>query len=135
MIKAINYTRNHNFKCDVLKKFYYSMHRRLTAVLRWKYQNWFTLDDVKFFSNNQNNFINSLRTYNTNSIITLNYRSFVFMHTFESKSPSISTIIISSPNISWSTKDIKVKLSILKGNIICNDYLLYFDNNICVFNF
>ena len=72
----------------------------------------------------------SLRSNNTNSIIALNYRSFVFIHAFESKSPSILTKIISGPNISWTTKDIKVKLSILKGNIIYNDYLLYFDINL-----
>ena len=68
-------------------------------------------------------------------MFTLNYRSLVCMYAFESKNPSILTKIISSLNISRTTKGIKVKLSILKGKIIYNDYLLYFDNHVCEFNF
>ena len=100
-----------------------------------KISNWCTLDDIKYFANNKIFFIYSLRSNNTNSIITLNCRSLVFMHAFESKSPSILTKIISSQNISRTTKGLIVKLSILKENIIYNDYLLYFDNHICAFNF
>ena len=60
-----------------------------TIILRWKYQKWCTLDDVKYFTNNQNSFIQSSKSNNTNSIITLNYKSLVFMHAFELKTPSI----------------------------------------------